>query len=107
MRRTSCVLHHAQARPETISEEVVMGRFRGLALAGVVALGTGACAPNLMGLGFQMTPACPVMQAHAYHTTSIMATRQRVQQIQAKYSLSHASTSIGSTSNAMVSGECR
>ena len=84
-----------------------MGRFRGLALAGVVALGTGACAPNLMGLGFRMTPACPVMQARAYRTTSIMATRQRVQQIQAKYSISAGARSAGTTSNAMVSGECR
>ena len=84
-----------------------MRRFRGLALAGVVALGTGACAPTLTGLSFGMRPACPVMQARAYRTTSIMATRQRVQQIQAKYSLAHGSTSIGSTSNALVSGECR
>jgi hypothetical protein len=36
-----------------------------------------------------------------------MATRQRVQQIQAKYSLSHSATSIGATSNGLVSGECR
>jgi hypothetical protein len=84
-----------------------MRRFRALALAAAVALGTGACAPNLMGLGFQVSPGCPVMQARAYRTTSIMATRQRVQQIQAKYSLAHGSTSIGSTSNALVSGECR
>ena len=84
-----------------------MGRFRGLALAGAVALGTGACAPNLMGLGFGMTSACPVMQARAYRTTSIMATRQRVQQIQAKYSPSYRFTPVGATSNALVSGECR
>ena len=84
-----------------------MRRFRGLALAGFVALGTGACAQILAGLSFGMRPACPVMQAHAYRTTSIMATRQRVQQIQAKYSLAHGATSVGSTSNALVSGECR
>ncbi|MFL5383207.1 MAG: hypothetical protein ACJ8GN_11870 [Longimicrobiaceae bacterium] len=84
-----------------------MRSFRGLALAGAVALATGACAPGLTGFGFRVTPACPVMQARAYRTTSIMATRQRVQQIQAKYSLSHGSTSVGATSNAMVSGECR
>jgi hypothetical protein len=84
-----------------------MGRFRGLALAGAVALATGACAPGMMGLGFRVAPACPVMQANAYRTTSIMATRQRVQQIQAKYSLSSRYTTVGTTSNAMVSGECR
>jgi hypothetical protein len=84
-----------------------MRRFRGLALAGVVALGTGACAPNLMGLSFGMRPACPVMQAHAYRTTSIMATRQRVQQIQARYAPSRNYSAVGSTSNALVSGECR
>jgi len=83
-----------------------MGRFRGLAIAGVLALGTGACAPTLM-TGFAFRGACPVMQQRAYRTTSIMATRQRVQQIQAKYSLAHGSTTIGSTSNALVSGECR
>jgi hypothetical protein len=107
MRRAWCVLHHAQARPETISQEVVMGRFRGLALAAVVALGTGACAPNLMGLGFRATPACPVMQARAYRTTSIMSTRQRVAQIQAKYSPSYRYSAVGATSNGLVSGECR
>jgi len=84
-----------------------MGRFRGLALAGAVALAAGACAPGLTGLGFRVTPACPVMQAHAYRTTPIMATRQRVQQIQARYSLSRNATTVGATSNAMVSGECR
>jgi len=83
-----------------------MRGFRGLALAGVVALGTGACAPNLMGLGFQVAPSCPVMQARAYRTTSIMATRQRVQQIQARYSPSYRFTPVGATSNALVSGEC-
>ena len=84
-----------------------MGRFRGLALAGVVALGTGACAPNLAGLGFRMTPACSVMQARSYHTTSIMATRQRVQQIQAKYSPTLRYTARGMNERALVSGECR
>lgn len=84
-----------------------MGRFRGLALAGVVALASGACAPGLTGLGFRYAPACPVMQARAYHTTSIMATRQRVLQIQSRYSLAHGATSVGATSNALVSGECR
>jgi hypothetical protein len=84
-----------------------MRRFRGLVLAGVVALGTGACAPNLMGVGFAFRPACPVMQARAYKTTQIMATRQRVQQIQAKYSITRGATSVGATSNALVSGECR
>jgi len=84
-----------------------MGRFRGLALAGAVVLATGACAPGLTGLGFRVAPACPVMQARAYRTTSIMATRQKVLQIQSRYSLAHSATSIGGTSNAMVSGECR
>jgi len=84
-----------------------MRRFRGLALAGVVALATGACAPSLTGLSFGFRPGCSVMQARSYRTTSIMATRQRVQQIQAKYSLSHSATSVGATSNALVSGECR
>ena len=84
-----------------------MGRFRGLAVAGCVALATGACAPNLVGLGFRATPACPVMQARAYRTTSIMDTRQRVQQVQARYSLSRGYTSVGTTSKALVSGECR
>ena len=84
-----------------------MRRFRGLALAGALALGTGACAPNLLGFGLGVTPACPVMQARAYRTTSIMATRQKVNQIQAKYSPSYSYTPVGSTSNALVSGECR
>jgi hypothetical protein len=84
-----------------------MRRFRGLAVAGVLALASGACAPNLAGLSFGVRPACPVMQARAYHTTSIMATRQRVQQIQAKYSITRAYSAVGTTSNAMVSGECR
>lgn len=84
-----------------------MGRFRGLVLAGAVALGTGACAPALMGGSFGFRPACTVMQARAYHTTSIMATRQRVQQIQASYAPSRAFTPIGATSKGLVSGECR
>jgi hypothetical protein len=84
-----------------------MGRFRGLALAGAVALATGACAPGLTGFGFRVTPACPVMQANAYRTTSIMATRQRVQQIQARFSPTRSYAPVGSTSNGMVSGECR
>ena len=82
-----------------------MRRFRGLALAGVVALGTGACAPTLLSFG--MRPACPVMQARAYRTTSIMATRQKVAQIQAKYSPSYRYAPVGSPSNGLVSGECR
>ena len=84
-----------------------MRRFRGLALAGALALGTGACAPNLLGFGFGVTPACPVMQARAYRTTSIMATRQKVQAIQAKHSPSYRYTPVGNTSNGLVSGECR
>ena len=84
-----------------------MRKLRGLAVAGVVALASGACAPSLMGLGFNVRPACPVYQARAYRTTSIMATRQRVQQIQARYSLAHGATSVGSVSNGLVSGECR
>ena len=84
-----------------------MRRFRGLALAGVLALGTGACAPTLTGMSFGFRPACPVMQARAYRTTSIMATRQKVQQIQAKYSPSYRYAAVGSTSNGVVSGECR
>jgi hypothetical protein len=84
-----------------------MRKLRGLAVVGVMAVASGACAPTLTGYGFNVMPSCPVYQARAYRTTSIMATRQRVQQIQARYSLSHSSTSIGATSNSMVSGECR
>ena len=84
-----------------------MGRFRGLALAGAVVLTTGACAPGLTGLGFRVAPACPVMQARAYRTTSIMATRQKVLQIQSRYSPTRRYSPVGGTSNALVSGECR
>ena len=84
-----------------------MVRFRGLALAGAVALTTGACAPGLTGFGFRVAPACPVMQARAYRTTSIMATRQRVQQVQARFAPSRSYSAVGATSNGMVSGECR
>ena len=75
--------------------------------AAALVLGTGACAPTLGGFGFAMRPGCPVYQARAYKTTSIMATKQRVQQIQARYSLSRQVQSRGVVSNALVSGECR
>ena len=84
-----------------------MRRLRLMAVAGVLVLGTGACAPTLGSFGFGMRPACPVYQARAYKTTSIMATKQRVQQIQARYSLSRQVQSRGIVSNALVSGECR
>ena len=84
-----------------------MRRLRMVAIAGVLVMGTGACAPTLGGFGLSMRPGGPVYQARAYKTTSIMATRQRVQQIQARYSPTRGYTSIGTTSNALVSGECR
>ena len=84
-----------------------MRRLRMVAIAGVLVMGTGACAPTLSGFGFGVRPGCPVYQARAYKTTSIMATKQRVQQIQARYSMTRGYTSVGTTSNALVSGECR
>lgn len=85
-----------------------MRMLRAVAMAGMLALGTGACAPMMMsGYGLAFRPACPVYQAHAYRTTSIMATRQRVQQIQARFSPTLRYAPVGSTSNGMASGECR
>lgn len=84
-----------------------MRRLRWMAVAVVLVMGTGACAPTLGGFGFSVRPGCPVYQARAYKTTSIMATKQRVQQIQARYSITRNYTPVGATSNALVSGECR
>lgn len=84
-----------------------MRRLRMVAIAGVLVMGTGACAPTFGSFGLGVRPGCPVYQARAYKTTSIMATKQRVQQIQARYSPTRGYTSIGTTSNALVSGECR
>jgi hypothetical protein len=84
-----------------------MRMLRGVALAGVLALGGGACAPMMSGFGFAVQPACPVYQARAYRTTSIMATRQRVQQIQARYSLSYKANARAVDAHNLVSGECR
>lgn len=84
-----------------------MRMLRGMALAGVLALGTGACAPMMSGYGLAFRPACPVYQARAYHATSIMATRQRVQQIQARYSLSYRANARAVYAHDLVSGECR
>lgn len=85
-----------------------MRMLRGMAVAGVMALASGACASmrNPFYLGFR-PGGCPVYQARAWRTTSIMGTRQRVQQIQAKYSISHGARSVGGVSNDLVSGECR
>lgn len=84
-----------------------MRMLRGVAVAGVLALASGACAPMLSGMSMAFRPACPVYQARAYRTTSIMATRQRVQQIQARYSLSHRATVGAIDQHTLVSGECR
>jgi len=85
-----------------------MRMLRGVAIAGALALASGACAPiRTIGFSFPFRPPCPVFQARAYRTTSIMATRQRVQQIQARYSLSHRADSRAVDNHDLVSGECR
>jgi len=85
-----------------------MRMLRGMAIAGALALATGGCASmrNPFYLGFR-PGGCPVYQARAWRTTSIMGTRQRVQQIQAKYSISAGAHTSGSVSKDLVSGECR
>jgi hypothetical protein len=86
-----------------------MRMLRGVAIAGALALAGGACAPMGMrgGIAFPFRPPCPVFQARAYHTTSIMATRQEVQQIQARYSLSHGADGRTVVPRNLVNGECR
>jgi hypothetical protein len=84
-----------------------MRRFCMAAMAGAVALTAGGCAPLISATSFNFQPSCSPMQASAYKTTSIMQTRNRVAQIQARYSLSHSATSYGVVSKSLVSGECR
>ena len=84
-----------------------MRKLGGLMLAAALALGAAGCAPQLIGTQVAFRPACSPMQARAYRTTSIMQTRQRVSQIQARYSFSGRAMQMGSTSSALASGECR
>lgn len=82
-----------------------MRRIVGMVAAGAVALAAAGCAPGMVGFAFR--PACSPMQAHAYRTTSILQTRQRVAQIQARLMPGGQYATIGATSRSLANGECR
>ena len=84
-----------------------MRAIRGLVLAAGSTVGSGGCATLPMTMQGAYRPACTPMQARAYRTTSIFQTRQRVAQIQAKYSIARISNVGAAGWRAASSGECR
>jgi hypothetical protein len=94
------------ASSTTTREEQMRRMTRAMVAAGMLLV-SGGCAMMPLSTRFSFRPACSPMQARAYRTTSIMQTRQRVSQIQARYSFSGRAMQMGSTSSALASGECR
>jgi hypothetical protein len=81
-------------------------RMRLLAGVGAAVL-LGGCVPQLrLAAG---PNGCGLPQRAAYHRTSIMATTQRVQALQSRFSLTSRSAALSSAAGwrAAATGECR